>query len=164
MAKKKNNKIQCPECRRWVNKDGLAIMNHALNGRKTCKVKGGKGRLPKIDEETVARLIKALKNDMTISQACVLAGINRDTFNEWRKKFPDFAGKIKRARLEFLETASKSVKVGMISDWRAGAWVKERRDKRYREKKEIDVKGKPILIQDAITLQEYEESRDKESN
>jgi len=150
-----NNKIQCPVCRRWINKDGTAIMNHALNGRVTCKIGGGKGRLPKLDEDIATRLEKALENDMTITQACILAGISRETYNQWRIKFPDFADKMKLAKIKFLETASKSIKIGMITDWRAGAWVKERRDKRYKEKKELEVKGRPILIQDAITLEEY---------
>jgi Fe-S oxidoreductase len=138
-----------------VNINGTAIMNHALNGRVTCKIKGGKGSKSKLNEEIAKRLIKAFKNDMPIVQACTLAGISKETYNQWKNNYPDFADQIKRARLSFIETAAKSIKLGMITDWRAGAWVKERRDKRYKDKKEVELKGKPILIQDVIVLKEY---------
>lgn len=160
--KTKNNKIQCPLCRRWVNKNGTAIMNHALNGRVTCKFAKKKGRQPKLDEDIAKIMIKGAKDGLSVKDIIFIAGISRETYNQWINNFTDFSDKMREARVERRRMALKSVKVGMITDWRAGAWELERRDKRYKNKQEVEVKGRPILIQDTVELDEYKKDKKTE--
>ena len=48
--------------------------------------------------------------------------------------------------------AHKSIKVGMLKDWRAGAWWLERRHPdEFRERKWVEIE-KPSLIQDMFPL------------
>ena len=67
------------------------------------------------------------------------------------KKFPDFLDLVESANAKVKEIALKSIRVGEIRDWRAGAWRLERRfPEEYREKKEIEITEKPRLVLDVF--------------
>lgn len=107
------------------------------------------GRPFAITKEKERILIELLADGMTQTKACLYVGISEDTIIEHKKRFPEFSERIEKAFLETHKLAHKSVKVGMLRDWKAGAWWLERTEpERFREKKEIEINEKPSLVQD----------------
>jgi len=86
----------------------------------------------KLNKKTQAVIVKALKNCLTIKDACDLAGITKSTFFHWmeqgeagKKPYKDFSDTIKRA-----EPETKEALVGDIrkdKHWTSKAWILERR-------------------------------------
>lgn len=102
----------------------------------------------KLTKQVKQKVKECLELGMNYKDTCAVAGISFETFNTWRKKKPEFSELVTSAEAKCAETALKSVRVGQIKDWRAGAWwLERRRPEEYREKKELIV-DKPVLIQD----------------
>lgn len=118
------------------------------NGRIT----GGKnGRPFAITKEKEEVLINLLTDGMSQAKACKYVGVCEDTLIQHKKRFPEFVERLEKAMLETHKLAHKSVKVGMMKDWKAGAWWLERTEpERFKEKKEVEVKDQPILIDDIM--------------
>ena len=107
------------------------------------------GRPLAITKEKEEILINMLSDGMTQAKACRYVGISEDTLIRHRKKFCGFCERLERAKLETTKLAHKSIKVGMLKDWRAGAWWLERTEpERFQEKKIVDTGYHPILIDD----------------
>lgn len=98
-------------------------------------------RPTKFTRDTVDRLLKGIRLGMTYEHACMFAGVHYDTFNEWRNgKFPRRLDDDQKAlKSEFSEALTRAEgdavarHFGLISqasvqgDWRASAWILERR-------------------------------------
>ena len=109
------------------------------------------GRPWAITKELEVELIKLMSDGMSQNEACKYVGISKMAIIEYKKAFPDFADRIQKAKLATTKFAYKSIKAGMIKDWKAGAWWLERTvPERFREKKEIEISEKPILIDDVF--------------
>ena len=115
---------------------------------KKPKNKGGR---PKINWKVVEpAIIELLADGMRQAKACAYVGISEQTLIEYKKKFSEYSERLEKAMVETHKLAHKSVKVGMLKDWKAGAWWLERTEpERFREKKEIEV-TKPSLIVDVF--------------
>lgn len=115
------------------------------NGR----IKGGKnGRPYAITKEKEEILINLLSDGMSQAKACQCVGISEETIIQHKKRFPEFTERLEKSMLETHKLAHKSVRVGMLKDWRAGAWWLERTEpERFKERKNIDYGDKPILIE-----------------
>lgn len=119
------------------------------------------GRPLAITKEKEAILINMLSDGMSQSKACAYVGISEDTIIRHKKKFCGFCERLETAKLETHKLAHKSIKVGMLKDWRAGAWWLERMEpERFKEKKEIEIL-KPSLIVDMFDDDEDKEKKDK---
>lgn len=116
------------------------------------KITGGKnGRPFAITKEKEELIINLLSDGMSQAKACQYVGICEQTMIEHKKRFPEFTERLDKAFLETHKMAHKSVKVGMIKDWKAGAWWLERTEpERFKEKKEVEVKEKPRLVLDVF--------------
>mgnify|MGYP006275736359 CR=1 FL=1 len=90
---------------------------------------GSVGRPTKRTPETVKKLCDAIRLGACYSDACGFAGISFDTFNEWRKDFPEFLEAVKEAegagRVQLIAKIQKAANDG---NWQAAAWMLERRD------------------------------------
>jgi len=107
------------------------------------------GRPLAITKEKEEILINMLSDGMTQAKACRYVGISEDTLIRHRKKFCGFCERLERANLETHKLAHKSIKVGMLKDWRAGAWWLERNEpERFKERKDIEFNEKPSLVMD----------------
>ena len=98
-------------------------------------------RPSKYTPETVARIVEALEQGATYEAAAAHAGISYETFNAWRKGFPEFPEAVKKAEakaelhwLEQIETAAAE------GAWQAAAWRLERRyPARWGRRERVDV-------------------------
>lgn len=119
---------------------------------KKCKLEGNdKGRKTKLTDEMREEIRQKLELGFNYKDVCMAVGISFETFNTWRKNFPDFSDLVDKANMKVKEISLKSIRMGEIRDWRAGAWRLERRwPDEYKEKKEVEVKDKPILIDDIM--------------
>ncbi|MDY0389026.1 MAG: helix-turn-helix domain-containing protein [Methanolobus sp.] len=120
---------------------------------KTSKKKAtNKGGRPlAITKEKEEILINLMSDGMSQSKAAQYIGVAENTLIEHKKRFPKFLRRLETSMLETHKLAHKSVKIGMIKDWKAGAWWLERTEpERFKEKKEIDLKEQPILIDDIM--------------
>jgi transposase len=115
--------------------------NKKGNGRKN-------GRPFAITKEKEEILIKLLSDGVSQHKAAVYIGVNEKTIIEHKDRFPEFMERLEKANLETHKLAHKSIKVGMLKDWRAGAWWLERTEpERFKEKKEVEL-TKPSLVDD----------------
>lgn len=85
------------------------------------------GRPTKYTEERADKIVQAIRVGATFRLACQYAGIDEDTFAAWRKRYSDFAERVKEAEgagaigwLAVIEKAS-------VKSWQAAAWKLERR-------------------------------------
>jgi hypothetical protein len=96
-------------------------------------------------------LIMLIADGMSQAKACEHVGIHPDTLIEHKKVCPEYSERLERAKGETSKLAHKSIKVGMLKDWKAGAWWLERTEpERFREQKQVDVKELPNLVLDDI--------------
>jgi len=127
-------------------------MSEVKKIKKPNRIKGEKnGRPSKLTPEIRQRVKELLELGMNYNDVCLSIGITKETFSQWRKKFSDFSDLVESANAKVKEIALKSIRVGEIRDWRAGAWRLERRfPEEYREKKEIEITEKPRLVLDVF--------------
>ena len=98
------------------------------------------GRPSKLTTETKGKLVNALSAGAHIEIACVYAGITRTTYYEWAaiarngtpenpapKEYLELAETIEQATVQGEITTLASIKKASADDWRAGAWLLERR-------------------------------------
>lgn len=82
--------------------------------------------------------VEAFKECLPIGTACELAGVSRPTYHAWMaageegaQPYADFLAAVRRARAEGEQQRLKQVREGVngsgIPDWRANAWILERR-------------------------------------
>ena len=79
---------------------------------------GKAGRKPLYTPERVAKICELIENGETNERAAEMSGICEGQFYEWKKRYPEFAERVKKAREAFeewqmvgiLEDAKKSLK------------------------------------------------------
>ncbi len=94
--------------------------------------------VPRITSEQFKMATTALRMGMTVTDACRLAGMNRDSFYKWKRigeSMPhgedpkadplprQFADAVANGELTAKHTALASIYNGMRKDWKAGAWL-----------------------------------------
>jgi hypothetical protein len=79
-----------------------------------------------------------LRKGCTIEASCQAANINKRTYYRWMEEIPEFR--------EFVNATESDVEAALIDnissygDWRASAWILERRfPQRWGQKRELDV-------------------------
>lgn len=117
--------------------------------KKKNKNPGGRPHVVTAKKEET--LIQLMSDGMSQVKAASYVGIDEKTIINHKKRHPKFVERLEKAKEETTRLAHKSIKVGMLKDWRAGAWWLERTEpERFKEKKEIDYGDKPILIDDIM--------------
>lgn len=85
----------------------------------------------KYTEQTVESIIKSLKEGAGRVNACRHAGVHYDTFLDWMNNKPEFSEKILKAENEknecIKQTCVQRILEASANDWRAGAWLIERK-------------------------------------
>jgi|SRR5690242_16069556 len=85
-------------------------------------------RKSKYTPETVAKILEAIKMGATYELAAGYAGINYDTFNEWRKAKSEFSEAINNAEgIGAMIWLAKIERAASDGNWQAAAWKLERR-------------------------------------
>ena len=91
------------------------------------------GRPSKYQPETVARLLKALANGLTLKQACIVSGFSETTLSRWRMEHPELVPQLERAREQTRQDALASILKAGESDWRAKKAFLELSYQEYRQ-------------------------------
>lgn len=81
-------------------------------------------------ERIVGMIIEVLKDGGSITEACRIAGIHRDTFYDWKNKDKDFSDKVEYAE-NYMNEIAKGVIVRSIKEWSSkdAKWWLERKAK-----------------------------------
>ena len=105
----------------------------------------------KLTPEVHAALVESLSNGSYVASACAAAGIHRKTFYEWMREAekPEasdalraFAADVHRAVGTSENELVEIIKKASFEDWRAAAFLIERRHpKRWNEKSERKLSG-----------------------
>ena len=85
------------------------------------------GRPTKRTRKVEKAIVEAILDGATFTLAAAAGGISYDTFNEWRKTFPDFPEMVDAAVAESGLFHMRNIKQHAYEDWRASAWVMEHR-------------------------------------
>lgn len=81
----------------------------------------------KIKGETLKAILKSIEVGMNITDACELAGIDRTTFYEWKKKEPTAHDQLRKTELRAKKRNITLINSAALTDWRAAAWTLERK-------------------------------------
>lgn len=93
------------------------------------------GRPSKLTDEVRKRLLDAITLGMPYKQACTYAGIHYSTFRRWmdlgesasRGEFCEFCDQVREAEGKAAMALLGDVRKAGGKDWRASAWILERR-------------------------------------
>lgn len=92
------------------------------------------GRPTLLTPEVQEIICTELRNGMPIRQSCDYAGICTETYYVWMSKgsegiqpYADFFHAATRARVEGTRALASTVREAALDDWRAAAWMLERR-------------------------------------
>jgi hypothetical protein len=84
-------------------------------------------RPPLLNGSLRRRLLDLVRSGVGIGRAARMAGIHEDTLGRWIREKPDFAGEIEAARAESSAHLERHIAGAAESDWKAAAWLLERR-------------------------------------
>lgn len=128
----------------------------------------GSGRKPKSTdgkertvEEYMIEVCAHLERSISVTDACRGSGLNPRTLYNWleyeKQGKPEFQGlqaRIDAARVEGQKKLLGYVEKAAPKDWKAAAWILERRNPEYRRQTDVNVQGgdKPIQIEGVINL------------
>ena len=88
---------------------------------------------------------------ITFKSACALSGISDATFYRWRQEDPEFEADIQMATAVAEQILLGHISEHAITDWRAAAWILERRmPDDYSAKRDIEVNLKENHIVETI--------------
>ena len=105
---------------------------------KPGKSRGGRPTKKTPDREPL--ILKAIAKGVPYKAACQCADLSLFTFNEWRKNDSAFAEKVRRADLEAISRNVDLIQhAAEKGDWRAAAWLLERRCPESFSKPEIQL-------------------------
>jgi hypothetical protein len=111
--------------------------------------------MKRTNTRTIRLLLQGLESGLSIESACALAGIHRSTWYEWRNR-PELQEQIEAAMVKAEAALLESVRVAGQSDWRAAAWILERRfSSTWAKKSEVQTDGTLEVIvrrQDKVHL------------
>ena len=74
-----------------------------------------------------AAILDAIRSGCSIEAACQSAGVSRATFYRWRDQDEAFGDQVDKAIAESEVRLVRSIEAAGQSDWRASAWLLERR-------------------------------------
>lgn len=94
----------------------------------------------KYTTERVDKILTAIKLGAYYVDACNYAGIDEDTFSRWRKRYADFAVRVKEAEgYASTQWLAKIEAAANDGAWQASAWKLERRyPDRYGRRVKVD--------------------------
>ncbi len=101
-----------------------------------AKPEKGKGRPCLLTSELEAKLLSAIEGGLPLKQSAMLAGVCYETLNRWRKRgeiegappeFRHFCQALQRSEAIAMQRLVSQVSKAGNTDWRAAAWILERR-------------------------------------
>ena len=103
------------------------------------------------DKEKVRKLIYGLKLDCKPRELRLLAGITRDQYDYFLKEHPEFSAIFKDFRsIPTLKARQTVIRQSQIDGNLAFKYLERKEPDEFKEKKEIELKDQPILIDDIM--------------
>ena len=97
-------------------------------------------------EKKVAELVAAVETGVSIESACSIAGIHRSTWYEWRER-PEIEARLDRALAIAESRLIDSIREAGRDDWRASAWILERRyPETWSKRSEVQAAGSVEVV------------------
>ena len=84
----------------------------------------------KMTPERVAVILEALGDGMTQRDASMLAGISEDTLCIWKRTNSEFSEQMGQKAIEYKRKMMKKIEKAGEKDWKANAWLLERKFKK----------------------------------
>lgn len=84
----------------------------------------------KMTPERVAIILEALGDGMTQRDASMLAGISEDTLCIWKRTNSEFSEQMCQKAIEYKQKLMKRIEKAGEKDWKATAWLLERKFKK----------------------------------
>lgn len=97
----RTRKVVVPAVEDYANQNRFVISGIVVrtkSGKKTKTNPDGAGRPPSMTQEVVRKLEDAFCYDSTVEEACLYAGISRQTYYEFIKEYPAFADRVEHLR------------------------------------------------------------------
>lgn len=111
-------------------------------------------RPSKMTEDVIKILESIFQIDWTIEEACSQAGIKPQTYHKRYKENNEFSDRIDRAKaMPYIDARHSLVKEAK-SDWKAAVEFLKRRDKRYKDKQELDIDADLNLDYKSLSVEE----------
>ncbi len=106
----------------------------------------------KINRDLISKMCEHIEDGDTKTRACIVCGISQDTLYSWLKKadkekglFKELKEGIAKAEASFIQKHIKIVSDAGKSDWKASAWLLERKVKdEFGKALDITSKGESI--------------------
>lgn len=113
-------------------------------------------RSTKLDAEITARFCDAVRLGCSYKLASKAAGISESTFGNWQRRsktgeepFVSFMAEVERAESDHAQACLESIMAARDTDWKAGAWMMERRHGYVRREEVSGPDGGPVQIETA---------------
>ena len=100
------------------------------------------GRKSKYTPERVAMILDGIASGLTQKDAALVAGIDEDTFINWRNRYADFADQVAHAYAARAQGWLDGIKAAAPKDWRALESLLDRCAPDYRKTERHEVTGK----------------------
>ena len=101
--------------------------------------------------ERLNTICQHITTGITFKSACALSGISDATFYRWRQEDPEFEEDVQMATAVAEQVLLGHISEHAITDWRAAAWILERRmPDDYSAKRDIEVNLKENHIVETI--------------
>ena len=84
----------------------------------------------KMTPERVQIILEAIGNGMTQRDASLLACISEDTLCLWKRNNSEFSEQMGQKLIEYKQKLMKNIEKASDKDWRASAWLLERKFKK----------------------------------
>ena len=155
------NKITCKKCVEELEKKlVLVTVDHWEKGQVTPKVH----RIPV--SVIMPKLEHAFSIGANITEACIYAGINRNTYYDWCKRYPRLSDKFDGLRmtpiLEAKETIAKSLKDTKDAQWYAERKIKSEFSTRV-ENMNLDVEDYDEMTEISETIDNWKPKKKKKT-
>lgn len=110
----------------------------------------------KLTDKVLSDLEDGFKNDFTVEESCLFAGIRKDTFYNWLKLSDEFAERIDKAKQFVSIAAKRNIAQAVITHKSVeDAWkyLERRQKKLYSQRTEQDITSgnKPIPLLGGLT-------------
>lgn len=106
----------------------------------------------KVREPIIDKIVENIRLGAPFVVACNVAGISRATFRDWRIADPTIDERLKAAQGDFETTHLRNIRNHSAEDWKASAWVLERRVP-HRYAKKLILNGTRIETDTGLLVQ-----------
>ena len=99
----------------------------------------------------ITKFVEAFNNGYSIAEACQYAGVHRDTYYSWIKKYPGFEEKMNVAKLMINRRAKEIVVKSIIDGNTSNAkWWLEHKDPDFKNKSAVELNPAIKTFEDKI--------------